>query len=161
MVSVRIVSSFTPTYADVVWPALVLEKRLLSVLPITTGLIVEWLALWFGGFGLSWKRAAVVNVVMNAVSTAAGIVLIPALGLVWEFLPGQVVHRVFDVGTFNPITWIATFVLAVLATTAIEASVVRWGFKVGLTGRRLCILCGANCASVSVAFVSIGMHAPR
>jgi hypothetical protein len=74
-----------PLYADVVWPALVLEQRILSVIPITAGLIVEWAALCFGGFGLSWKKAAVVDVVMNAVSTGAGIVLIPALGFAWEF----------------------------------------------------------------------------
>src|SRR5882762_5763464 len=137
-----------PLYADVVWPALVLEQRILSVIPITAGLIVEWAALCFGGFGLSWKKAAVVDVVMNAVSTGAGIVLIPALGFAWEFFPGLVLYKVFKVGTFNPGTWAAIFVMAVLATTAIEASVVRWVFKVPLGRRRFWILCAANCVSV-------------
>ncbi len=148
-------------YADVVWPALVLEQRTLSVLPITAGLIVEWLALCFGGFGLSWKKAAVVDVVMNAVSTGIGVILIPALGLVWELGPGQVLFRIFNIGTFNPGTWAVTFLIAVLAATIIEASVVRWGFKIPLGRRRFSILCAANCASVAIAFASIWLKPPR
>ena len=70
--------------ADVVWPALFLEKRLLSIWVISIGLVVEWLVLWLGGFGLSWKRAVVVDLVMNAASTIVGIVLILLAGLAWE-----------------------------------------------------------------------------
>jgi len=147
--------AFTPLSADVVWPALLLEQRLLSVIPITAGLIVEWLALWFGPFGFSWKKAAVVDVVMNAVSAAIGAVLIPALGLLWELLPGQVIHKVFHVGTFNPGTWTATIAIAVFVTTAIEGGVVRWVFKVALIGRRLWVLAAANCVSIGIAFVSV------
>jgi hypothetical protein len=153
--------SRTPLYADMVWPALVLEQRIMSVVPIMAGLVTEWLALWFGGFGLSWRRAAVIDVVMNAVSSALGIALIPALGFVWEVFPGAVLYRLFNVGTFNPGTWAATFVIAVLATTAIEAAVVRWGFKVPLDRRRFWILCAANCVSVAMAFASLWIHPPR
>jgi hypothetical protein len=153
--------SKAPLYADMVWPALVLEQRILSVIPITAGLIIEWLALWFGGFGLSWKKAAVVDVVMNAVSSSVGIVLIPALGLAWEFFPGAILYKIFHTGTFNPGTWAATFVMAVLATTAIEAAVIRWGFKVPLGQRRFGILCAANCVSVAIAFASLWIHPPK
>jgi hypothetical protein len=146
---------------DIVWPALLLEGRLLSTIPILTGLVVEWLALRFGGFGLSWKRAAIVDVAMNAVSTAVGVVLIPALGIAWELFPGSVLYKLFNIGTFNPGTWIATFVIAVLATTAVEAGVVRWGFKVPLGRRRFSTLCGANCLSVAIAFVSLWTHPPK
>jgi len=144
-----------------VWPALFLEQRLFSVIPITAGLIVEWAALRFGGFGLSWKRAAVIDVVMNAVSSGVGIILIPVLGLAWEVFPGIILYKVFNVGTFNPGTWAGTLIMAVLATTAIEAVVVRWGFKVALNRRRFWVLCAANCASVAIAFVSLWMHPPR
>jgi hypothetical protein len=41
--------------ADVVWPALFLEKRLLSIWVMSIGLIVEWLVLWLGGFGLQFS----------------------------------------------------------------------------------------------------------
>jgi hypothetical protein len=147
-----------PIYADVVWPALLLEQRLIGVIPITVGLIVEWLALWLGGFGLSWKKAALVDVAMNAVSTVAGVVLIPAAGFVWEFFPGTALSKIFNAGTFNHATWAYTFVIAVLVTTAIEAAVVRFGFKVTMTKRRFGILCLANCASVAIAFASIWIH---
>jgi len=140
------------------WPAMVLEERLLSVIPIVAGLVVEWLALRFGGFDLSWKKAAVVDVVMNAVSTIVGIVLIPVLGLVWEIFPGVVLYKFFSIGTFNPGTWAATFAMAVFATTAIEAAVVNWGFKIQLDRRRFWILCGANGLSVAIAFASLWVH---
>ncbi len=155
------VSSFMVFPADVVWPALLLEGRLLGTLPILAGLIVEWLALWLGGFGLSWKKAAIIDVVMNAVSAALGVVLIPALGFAWEVFPGSVLYKLFNVGTFNPGTWAATFVIAVMATTAIEALVVRWVFKVLLGARRFWILCGANCVSVAIALVSLWTHPPK
>ena len=76
--------------ADMVWPALMLERRSLSTLPIAAGLAVEWLVLWRAGFGLSRKKAAVVDLVMNTVSTGAGLVTIPLLGFLragmrWRF----------------------------------------------------------------------------
>ena len=144
--------------ADIVWPALLLEQRLLGVIPITAGLVVEWLALWLGGFQLSWRKAIVIDLVMNTVSTVVGIVLVPALGFAWEFFPGLIIYKVFNVGTFNPGTWAATFVMATLATTAIEAAVVKWGFKVALGRRRFLILCAANCVSVAIAFASLWIY---
>ena len=148
-------------FADMIWPALILEQRLVSVIPITVGLLTEWLALRLGGFGLSWKRAALVDVVMNAVSTVAGIPSVPLLGLAWEVFPGQVLYKFFNVGTFNPGTWIATFLIATLATSGVEAAVVRWGFKLGLGWRRFGILCGANSVSIAIAFASLWLHPPK
>jgi hypothetical protein len=147
--------------ADMVWPALILEQRLISVIPITAGLLTEWLALRLGGFGLSWKRAAIVDVVMNLVSTVAGIPLIPLLGLAWEVFPGQVLYKFFNVGTFNPGTWAATFVIATLATTGVEAAVVRWGFKIALGWRRFGVLSLANSLSIAIAFISLWLRPPH
>jgi hypothetical protein len=147
--------------ADVVWPSLVLEGRLLSVLPISVGLVAEWFALFFGGFGLSWKKAVVVDVVMNAASSAVGIVLIPALGLVWEFGPGLLINRAFNVGTFNPASWAATFLFTAAASTLIESAVVKWGFKISIGWRRFCVLCVANVVSTGIAFASLWMHPPQ
>jgi hypothetical protein len=161
LIALGIVFPTPPLYADMVWPALVLEQRLLSVVPITAGLIVEWLALWFGGFGLSWKKAGVVDVLMNAVSTAVGVVLIPALGFGWEYFAEFVLSKLFNVGTFNWGTWTVTFAIAVLATTGIEAGVVRWGFKVPLGRRRFSILCAANCVSVAIALASLWINPPK
>lgn len=153
--------SIQPLIADFVWPALVLEQRILSIVPILTGLFLEWLALWFGGFGLSWKRAALADCVMNAASMAAGTILIPLLGFLWEVFPGSVLYKAFRIGTFNPGTWLATFGMAVLATTAVEAAVLKLGFRLALGTRRLMILTLANVVSVGIAFVSLWIHPPR
>jgi hypothetical protein len=161
LVALDIFRSRPPLYADMVWPALVLEQRIFSVIPIAAGLIVEWLALWFGGFGLSWKKAAVVDIVMNAVSATVGVVLIPALGFGWEYFAEFVLSKLFNVGTFNWGTWAVTLAIAVLATTGIEAGIVRWGFKVPLGRRRFSILCAANCVSVAIAFASLWIHPPK
>jgi hypothetical protein len=150
-----------PILADMVWPALILEQRTLSVLPIAAGLVVEWLFLWRADFGLSWKKAVVVDLVMNTVSTGAGIVTIPLLGFLWEIFPGLVIYKLFNIGTFNPGTWSATFVMAVLATTSIEAGVVKWGFKIPLGSRRFSILCAANAISVAIAFASLWTNPPK
>src|ERR1700722_6453575 len=88
--------------ADLVWPALLLEQRMIAVLPIAAGLLAEWLVLWLCGFGLTWKKAAVVDLVMNTVSSLVGIPLIPFLGFVWEFFPGAIIQKFLHVGTFNP-----------------------------------------------------------
>ena len=144
--------------ADLVWPALALEQRMLSLVPITAGLIVEWLALWLGSFGLTWKKAAVVDVVMNATSALIGVFLIPALGMGWEYGPAQLIERLIPIGMTFQIDWLAAFVIAVAVTTAIEAAVVRWGFRISLGMRRFSILLGANAVSVGFAFVSVMLH---
>ena len=155
------IENFHLLLGDVVWPSLVLEGRLLSVIPISTGLVVEWFALAFGGFGLSWKKAIFVDLIMNAASSVIGIVLIPFAGLGWELSGGLLLEKVFNVGTFNPIAWIATFALSVAATTAIEAVVVRWAFRIPLGQRRFWILFGANTASVGIAYASLWLHPPQ
>ena len=147
--------------ADLVWPALLLEQRMIAVLPIAAGLVAEWLVLWLCGFGLNWKKAAVVDLVMNTVSSLVGIPLIPFLGFVWEFFPGVIIQKFLHVGTFNPITWIATPVLATFATTVVEAIVVRWGFKIALGQRRFWTLFMANAISVGIAFASLFLHPPQ
>lgn len=141
-----------------VWPAVALVQGMYSVVPIVAGLIVEWLALWLGGFGLRWRKAIVVDVVMNAASALIGIFLIPALGMGWEYGPGQLVRTLIPIGMTFQIDWLAAYVIAVAVTTAIEAAVVRWGFRVGLGARRFAILFGANAVSVGFAFVSVMVH---
>jgi hypothetical protein len=146
--------------ADLVWPALVLESRLLSVAPIAAGLVVEWLVLYFGGFGFSWKKAIVVDVVMNTASSIIGIFLLPILGVIWEFFPGTLIYKALHTGTFNPITWIAAFFLSVGGSTVIEAAVVKFAFKIPLGWKRFGLLSLANFLSTAIAFVSLWTHPP-
>ena len=64
----------------------------------------------------------------NAVSAVAGIVLIPLAGFVWEVFPGSVINTIFSWGTFNPITWIGTFVLGCLINGWLEGVVYKKWF---------------------------------
>lgn len=141
-------------YADVVWPALYLEIRLFSWWAIGSGLIAEFFFVkWL--FALPVKRAAYVTTVANAVSAVAGLLLIPIAGIAWEFFPGLLYMKVLKWGTFNPITWAATFLIACLINTAIESAVYRRAFKFSVRRREFGWLFLANAVSVSVAFVSL------
>src|SRR4029078_4473643 len=98
--------------ADVVWPALFLEMRLLAWWAIAAGLIVElFFVRWLTAFG--WGKSIVADIAMNAASSLLGVVLIPLAGVAWEFFPGVLIYKFLKIGTFNPGTWAATFLMAV------------------------------------------------
>lgn len=141
-------------HADVVWPALYLETRLFSWWAISIGLVAEFFFVkWL--FVLPTKRAAFVTTIANAVSSAAGILLIPIAGILWEFFPGLIYMKLLHWGTFNPVTWTATFVLACLVNTVIECLVYRKSFKLSIRRREFGWVFIANAVSVAVAFGSL------
>lgn len=143
--------------ADVVWPALYLEIRLFSWWVITTGLIAECvLVRWL--FKLQFKRAAVATFAANAASSVAGVFLIPLAGFAWEFFPGPVYMNLLNWGTFNPVTWAATFLLACLVNTAIESVVYKRGFKLSAHRREFFWIYVANAVSVGLAFGSLFVY---
>jgi hypothetical protein len=146
--------------ANVVWPALWLEARLLSWWIILFGLAVE---LPFVRFltGFSWQRASIADLAMNAASTIVGIVLIPISGIAWEYAADFTVYRYWKVGTFNPVAWAATFLLAVALNAIIEQSVLRWGFRQWMGARGFAWLSVANALSVGLALWSIFHNPPR
>ena len=149
-----------PARADVVWPALFLEARLVTWWAVTTGLVVEYLFVR-KLFGFGTGKAILVDVCMNAASTLLGILLIPIAGIAWEYFPGILLYTAFDVGTFNPITWIATFLLAVAINAGLESLVIRWAFKTRVGRRGFWGLFLANAVSVGVAFGSLFMVEPQ
>lgn len=141
-------------YADIVWPALYLETRLFSWWAISIGLIAEFLIVkWL--FKLPAKHAAYVTTVANVFSSVAGLLLIPIAGLLWEVFPGLIYNKLLNWGTFNPITWAATFALACLINTAIESVYYRKVLKVTIRRREVGWILVANAVSVSVALASI------
>jgi uncharacterized membrane protein SirB2 len=146
--------------ADLVWPALFLEQRLFSWWAIGFGLLVElFFVRWLTG--LSWRMSAVANIAMNAASSLLGFFLIPIAGIAWEFFPGAVLYKVFNIGTFNPGTWVATFLLAVLINSALETTVLRYVFKQKPAKRLFWWLALANAVSVGLAFASLFRYPPR
>jgi len=143
--------------ADVLWPALVVEERLFSALPIAFGLAVEILVLWLF-LAMPWRRAASAGIAMNVASVSLGLALVPLSGLLWEVFPGIALFKLFNIGTFNPGTWVATFVLACGVNALVEAGVLRWAFGVAFSKRLLVILAVANAASVGIAYGSLWLR---
>lgn len=146
--------------ADMVWPALYLESRLVTWWAIILGLAVEYLFVR-QFFGFTVKTAVFADICMNLASTVLGILLIPIAGVAWELFPGIVLYKVFNIGTFNPGTWVMTFLLAVAINAALESLVIRWGFKTKVGKREFWALFSANAISVGVAFGSLFVVWPR
>jgi len=140
--------------ADVVWPALYLETRLFSWWAIGVGLVAEYVFVrWL--FQQSIQRSVVATVAANTVSSVVGVLLIPIAGILWEIFPGSIYMHLLKWGTFNPITWAATFVLACLINTGIEALVYRNSFKLPVRRQKLFWIFIANAVSVGLAFVTL------
>ena len=140
--------------ADVVWPALYLVIRLFTWWAVAAGLVVEYLV-YRAAFSLPPRKAAIADVSANAASVLLGVVAIPILGLIWEFGPGQLVNRLLDYGTFNPVAWAATTVIAALLNAAIEGFVLKRWFGVAFSRRTFLILTLANAVTVAIAFGSM------
>jgi len=105
--------------ANMVWPSLYLANRLGTGWAIVLGLIIEFLFL-LKFFKLNAKQALIVDIGMNAWSCLVGIVLVPLSGLIWEITFGQIVHALFNVGTFNPVTWGFSILLAAITNATVE-----------------------------------------
>jgi uncharacterized membrane protein SirB2 len=98
---------------------------------------------------------------MNAASSLLGVFLIPLAGGAWEFFPGIMLYKVFNIGTFNPGTWLATFLFAVFINSALETAVLRYAFKQKPFKRFFWWLALANTISVGIAFGSLLKYRPR
>jgi hypothetical protein len=143
-----------PATADMVWPALYLETRIFTWWTIGVGLLVEFFFVR-RLFDLNVRKAAIATATANAVSAVLGVPLIPIAGIIWELFPGSLYMGPLNWGTFNPITWGATFLLACFVTSVIEALVYKHGFKYRVSRRTFGWLILANSISVGVAFASL------
>jgi hypothetical protein len=147
-------------FADVVWPALFLEQRLFSWWAIGLGLVVEFCFVrWLST--LSWRMCIVADLSMNTASALLGIFLLPLVGIAWEYFPGIILYKVFDIETFNPGTWTATFLFAVFINGILEWLVLRYAFRQKIGRRVFWWLCVANSLSVALAFGSLFVHPPQ
>ena len=153
-VAIGLAAASTAALADMVWPALILETRLFSWWAITVGLVAEYLFVRVF-FRRSIQSSLVATLAANAASSLAGVVLIPLVGIVWEFFPGMIYMTLLNWGTFNPITWAATFALACAVNTLIEIQVYKRGFAWTVRRREFVGIFLANAASVGVALGSL------
>ena len=145
--------------ANVVWPSLYLSVRMQSAWIIGAGLVIEFFfILWLTKASI--PRACLMTLAMNVVSTVVGIFGIPLSGLAWEFIATATVKPVFGWGTFNPVTWFASCVLAALLNAVIETGSLRLAFKTAWSKRLFWWLVVANLVTVGIAMVSIMQHPP-
>jgi hypothetical protein len=144
-------------YADVVWPALYLTGGIYTWWVIAAGLLIELIAIkWL--FKVNWGQSAGIDIAANAASALLGIVLIPLSGLAYEIFPGTVVNYVFSWGTFNPVAWVATVILAATINLAIEWFVMKKAFKLTLYNRARAVLFAANLATVALAIYPMSQN---
>ena len=154
LLTILILFISSPANADIVWPALYLISRMVTWWSIALGLIIEYLFVRkLTQFGI--VKSIFVDISMNAASCLLGIFLIPVLGIGWEFFPGIVLYKLFNIGTFNPGTWTATFLIAVFVNALLESFVINKGFKKKLGWRGFWWLSLANSASVGISFISL------
>ena len=148
-------------FADLVWPALLLEGRMLTWWAILAGLFIEYFFVR-RITDLSFSRTALADICMNAASALLGVILIPIAGLIWELFPGIVLYKIFDTGTFNPGTWLATVLMAAALNTYIERFALRRFFKQPVAGKRaFWLLYLANTISISLAVASLFYWPPK
>jgi hypothetical protein len=146
--------------ADVVWPSLFLAERMLSWWIIAAGLVIEFFFVrWLTGAVPG--RAALMTLVMNAISTAAGVVAIPISGLAWELIASVSLLPLMNWGTFNPVTWLVSAVLAALVNAVIEVGSLRLIFKVPLSKRLFWWLAVANFITAGMALASLMIVPPK
>lgn len=145
--------------ANVVWPALYLETRLFSWWAISFGLIIEYFFIK-QIFNLESKYTLKAVLVANIISAILGIILIPLGGLIWEIFPGLIFYHFFELGTFNPITWGGTFLLASFINAIVEGLAYEKIFKIELLlkSRKFLYLFLINMLSASLAFISIWIY---
>jgi hypothetical protein len=155
----KICSSMT-ILADVVWPSLFLANRLMTWWIIGAGFLIEFFfVLWLTR--AAPVRAGLMTVVMNVVSTAVGVLGIPLSGLLWELIATVTLLPLFNWGTFNPVTWIVSCLLATLLNALIEVASLRLIFKIPLTRRLFWWLALANFITVGMALASIMVSPPE
>jgi len=124
------------------------------VVAIGFGLLVEYFFMW-KVFSLSPKTAFFADLAANTASALLGVILIPIAGITWEVFPGMVLYPPLHWGTFNPVTWAATFLFACVINAVVEGLVLKRFFRIPFNRRTLSWLTLANSFSVGIAYGSL------
>lgn len=139
-------------YADMVWPALIVTRQLVSAPVIALSLVLEAFTLW-RFFGLTLPRSLWVSLVVNLVSALVGLALLPLSGVIWEFFPILTFNALglWTLSTFNPLTWAMTFPIAVLITSCIELASLRRFYGLAADRRQKAAWVIANMLTIALA----------
>jgi hypothetical protein len=136
--------------ANLVWPAVYVTMGLVTWWVVAAGLAIETV-----GLGLllrtSLAKSFLLAFSMNAISAVLGVVLVPLAGIAYEFLPGLLINWLFAWGTFNPVAWAATFLLAAGINATVEGTVLSKGFGISLNRTHKLWLVALNFGTVALA----------
>ncbi len=148
-----------PANADIVWPSLYITKGMLSLKVIILGLIVELLFVKYFT-KIDWKKASVITVIMNLITTALGVILIPLSGLSSELIFDFVFHAYdkFGIGTFHWSHWFVSYMLVIFINTLIEGLYIKSALKLNFKQIFWWLLI-ANGISVFLCFLFYGINA--
>jgi hypothetical protein len=137
--------------ADFVWPAMVLEGRILTWWAIALGLVAEWPVVRHLT-RTGWRKSFLLNALTNLASTLVGIVLIPAAGFIlsMSIVPG-----------FSPVPFVIAALFAAAVNAAVEGLVLRVAVNLKYTSRVFWWLFGANLVSVAAAMASLLVSPPQ
>lgn len=143
------------TLANVIWPALELTGGLMTWWVIAAGLVIEWPFVKVAA-SRGWGWSAAMTSVMNGVSAGLGLFLIPISGVLLEVVASLSWNNWPGWGTYNPVTWTLTFVLAAAVNAGIETACLK-AAKVARLRRAFWLLLLANAVTVwlAVAFVPV------
>jgi hypothetical protein len=146
--------------ADIVWPSMVLLEGLWTWWVILAGLVIELVFLRFIT-DLSWKKLILADILMNAVSSIMGFIVILIGGAGVSLVSGFTYERLFNLGTFNPYSWGVTLVFSALVNTALESLMLVLAFRQKLKWWGYLVLFIANTASVGLALYEVITNPPR
>lgn len=137
-----------------VWPALVLEFRLFSWWAVGLALIVDFFAVR-RLFPVSSGKTVLAVFVADALAVLVDFVLVPLSGMVWGLIAAWSYQRWFGWETFNPVTWLATLLLAICLNATLKAVVWRFAFRFAVGRREMGWILLANAGVVLLAFGSL------
>ena len=145
--------------ANVVWPALYAEAKIASIPIIAFSLIVECLFFkWL--FKINYKEAIVYTFVANLLSGIAGFYVRPFFGLIWEVSFAQLIIKLFNWGTFNPVTWLFVPVIGGAINAFLELLAIRLIWKHTFTKRNYYLTWGINIVTVGLAVIWVLFDPP-
>lgn len=118
----------TTASANIVWPTIYIAEGLRAWYVILAGLIIEFLAIKYF-IKSTWIKSGLMAVIMNAVSTIVGVLLIPFVGF-FGAIGLELLDSIIPVfGTFDTAQWIWGYILAVLSNVLVEGLTLKFIFK--------------------------------
>jgi hypothetical protein len=123
---------------------------------IAVGLVTKlvYLRYWIR---LSWRRCAIVDVVMNATSSLLNLIAVPVAWLVWA-LPRLSLNRMFGTDDADPVNWIALLLIIAMIGALSEAFVLHFALKQRLGQKGFCLLYLVNAVCIGTAACGMGFH---